>query len=128
MKGELIMKTKNRLIETEIKYFDALQEWLTNPKNEDLQSEIVENEIRKACDEFVEALTLDEGETANFLSNSSQIYDIDVLLSVFEHFRSKEIYEAIKENIKNISDSLLLSEELKARYAEFIRLIEDKLI
>lgn len=89
---------KTRLQKAEEKYCAELQEWLTNPKNEDLPNEIVEPKIKGAFDEFLQALIEDEDECAEFIAKGGIIDEIDFFPFVFERFKSRKIYEAIKSN------------------------------
>lgn len=89
---------KTRLRKEEEKYCAELHEWLTNPKNEDLPNEIVEPKLQAAFDEFLQALLEDEEECAEFIANGNIIDELEFLPLIFEHFKSKKIYEAIKSN------------------------------
>ena len=93
------MATKQtRLRKAEEKYCAELHEWLTNPKNEDLSDEIVESKIKAAFGEFLKALLEDESECAEYISKGGVIDELDFLPLIFEHFKSRKIYEAIKSN------------------------------
>ena len=89
---------KTRLRKAEEKYCEELHEWLTNPKNEDLPNEIVEPKIQAAFDEFLKAMLENEDECAEFIAKGGIIDELDFLPLVFEHFKSRKIYEAIKSN------------------------------
>lgn len=89
---------KTRLRKAEEKYCEELHEWLTNPKNEDLPNEIVESKIQAAFDEFLQAMLENEDECAEFIAKGGIIDEIDFLPLIFEHFKSRKIYEAIKSN------------------------------
>ena len=89
---------KTRLRKEEEKQCAELHEWLTNPQNEDLPNEIVETKIQAAFDGFLQALLKDEGECAEFIANGNIIDELEFLPLIFEHFKSKKIYEAIKSN------------------------------
>ena len=89
---------KTRLRKEEEKYCAELHEWLTNPKNEDLPNEIVEPKLQAAFDEFLQALLKDEEECAEFIANGNIIDELEFLPLIFEHFKSRKIYEAIKSN------------------------------
>ena len=89
---------KTRLRKAEEKYCEELHEWLTNPKNEDLPNEIVESKIQAAFDEFLQAMLENEDECAEFIAKGGIIDELDFLPLVFEHFKSRKIYEAIKSN------------------------------
>ena len=89
---------KTRLKKAEEKYCSELQEWLTNPQNEDLPDEIVESKIKAAFDEFLKALLEDESECAEFIAKGGIIDELDFLPFIFEHFKSQKIYDAIKSN------------------------------
>ena len=89
---------KTRLRKAEEKYSAELQEWLTNPKTEDLPNEIVESKIKVAFDEFLQALIEDEDECAVFIAKGKIIDELDFLPLVFEHFKSRKILEAIESN------------------------------
>ena len=89
---------KIRLRREEEKYCAELHEWLTNPQNEDLPNETVDSKIQAAFDGFLQALLKDEGECAEFIANGNIIDELEFLPLVFEHFKSRKIYEAIKSN------------------------------
>ena len=89
---------KSRLRKAEEKYCAELHEWLTNPKNEDLPNEIVEREIQAAFDEFLQAMLENEDECAEFIAKGNIIDELEFLPFIFEHFKSRRIYEAIKSN------------------------------
>ena len=89
---------KTRLRREEEKYCAELHEWLTNPKNEDLPNEIVEPKLQAAFDEFLQALLEDEEECAEFIANGNIIDELEFLPLIFEYFKSRKIYEAIKSN------------------------------
>ena len=89
---------KTRLRKAEEKYCDALHEWLTNPKNEDLPAEITESKIKAAFDEFLQSLIKDEDECAEFIAKGQIIDELEFLPLIFEHFKSRKIFEAIKSN------------------------------
>lgn len=89
---------KTRLRKAEEKYCEELHEWLTNPKNEDLPNEIVEPKIQAAFDEFLQAMLENEDECAEFIAKGGIIDEIYFLPLIFEHFKSRKIYEAIKSN------------------------------
>ena len=89
---------KTRLRKAEEKYCAELHEWLTNPKNENLPNEIVEPKIMAAFDEFLQSLREDEDECAEFIAEGGIIDELDFLPLIFEHFKSRKIYEAIKSN------------------------------
>ena len=89
---------KTRLRKEEEKYCAELHEWLTNPKNEDLPNEIVEPKLQAAFDEFLQALLEDEEECAEFIANGNIIDELEFLPLIFEYFKSRKIYEAIKSN------------------------------
>ncbi len=93
------MKRKTTRLEmAESRYCDQLHEWLNNPQNEDKSSEIVESKIAVAFDEYVQALLLDEGECADFISTGGRMGELEFLKIVFDHFKSKRIAEAITSN------------------------------
>ncbi len=89
---------KTRLMKAEEKYCEQLHEWLTNPKNEGLPNEAIELKIEEAFNEFFHALIADEDECAEFISKGGVMDEIKLLPMIFEHFKSKKIYEAIKSN------------------------------
>ena len=89
---------KTRLRREEEKYCAELHEWLTNPQNEDLPNEIVEAKIQGAFDKFLQALLKDEGECAEFIAKGNIIDELEFLPLIFEHFKSRKIYEAIRSN------------------------------
>ena len=89
---------KTRLRKAEEKYCAELHEWLTNPKNENLPIETTESKIKTAFDEFLQALIEDEQECAEFVAKGGIIDELDFLPLVFEHFKSRKIFEAIKSN------------------------------
>ena len=89
---------KSRLKKAELAYCDALHEWLTNPKNEELPNEITEAHIKQAFDMFLAALLLDEDECAAFISEGAILDEQELLPRVFDHFKSEKIYAAIKKN------------------------------
>ena len=89
---------KTRLEEAEMQYCGQMQEWLTNPKNEDLPSEVVEAHIEAAFQEFLQALLFSEEETAQFIANGGIMDELDFLPLIFNHFKSVKIYQAIKSN------------------------------
>ena len=89
---------KSRLKKAEEKYCEKLHEWLTNPKNEDLPNDVVEPKIEAAFNDFFEALIADENECAEFIAEGCVMDEIELLPLIFEHFKSKKIYEAIKSN------------------------------
>lgn len=87
-----------RLLKAEKKYFNELQEYLTNPQNEDLPNDVIEPKISEAFKEYVQALLLDEDECANFISEGGRAGETEYLKIVFDHFKSRKICEAIKSN------------------------------
>ena len=89
---------KTRLMKAEEKYCEQLHEWLTNPKNEDLPNEIVQSKIEAAFHDFFTALIADEEECAEFISGGGVMDEMKFLPMIFEHFKSKKIYEAIASN------------------------------
>ena len=89
---------KTRLRKAEEKYCAELHEWLTNPKNEDLPNEIVEPKLQAAFDEFLQALIENEDECAEFIAEGHIIDELEFLPLIFEHFKSRKIYEAIRSN------------------------------
>ena len=91
-------KRATRLDIAENKYCEQLHEWLDNPKNEDMPSEMVESKIAVAFDEYVQALLFDEEECADFISIGGRLGELDFLKTVFDHFKSQKIAEAIKVN------------------------------
>jgi hypothetical protein len=113
---------KTRLSKAEEKYCAELQEWLTNPKNEDLPNEIVESEIKAAFDRFLQALIEDEDECAEFIAKGGMIDELDFLPLVFEHFKSRKIFEAIVSNC-NVAFShkrSIESEEVERKRKEML--------
>ena len=86
---------KTRLQKAAEKYCAELQEWLTNPKNDDLPNETVEPKIKAAFDDFLLALIKDEDECAEFIARGGIIDELDFLPLVFEHFKSQKIFDAI---------------------------------
>ncbi len=89
---------KSRLRSAEIKYGDALQEWLTNPKNEDLPNEVVDARLNAAFHAFLGELLQDEDACAEFIATKQVIDELEFLPLIFEHFKSEKIYKAIKSN------------------------------
>ena len=87
-----------RLRKAEENYCAQLHEWLTNPKNEDLPPEVVEPKIKAAFNDFFQALIQDEDECAAFICQGNRMDELDFMPLIFEHFKSKKIYEAIKSN------------------------------
>lgn len=88
----------SRLRNAEIKYVEKLHEWLTNPENEDLPNEVVEPRIEAAFNEFLQELLQGEDECAEFVSAGNVMHEPDLLPLIFEHFKSRKIYDAIKSN------------------------------
>lgn len=91
-------KVKTRLRKAEIAYCEQLQEWLTNPKNEDLPNETVEAHITDAFRTFLQELLQDEDECAEFISQGHIADELEFMPLIFEHFKSAKIYEAICAN------------------------------
>ena len=89
---------KTRLMKAEEKYCEQLHEWLTNPKNEELPDEIVEPKIKAAFNDFFSALIADEDECAEYISQGGVLDETELLPMIFEHFKSRKIYEAIRSN------------------------------
>ncbi len=89
---------KSRLRIAADKYCEQLHEWLTNPKNADLPNEIVVPKLDSAFHTFFQELIFDEQECADFISKGGIIDEMEFLPLVFEHFKSRKIYEAIKSN------------------------------
>ena len=89
---------KTRLRKAEEKYCAELHEWLTNPKNEDLPNEIVEPKIQAAFDGFLQALLEDEDECAEFIAEGNIMDELECLPLIFDHFKTRKIYEAIRSN------------------------------
>ena len=113
---------KTRLRKAEEKYCADLHEWLTNPKNEDLPNEIVEPKIQAAFDEFLQAMLENEDECAEFIAKGRIIDELDFLPLIFEYFKSRKIYEAIKSNCE-IAFSHKLgteSEEMECKRKEML--------
>ena len=94
-----MMRVKaTRLEKEEEKYENEMQNWLTNPKNEDLSDEVVEQKLADAFDRYVQALLLNERECAEFIAAGGRMGEPEILEIIFEHFKSREIFEAIKQN------------------------------
>lgn len=91
-------KEKTRLRKAEIAYCEQLQEWLTNPKNEDLPNETVEAHIADAFQAFLQALLQNEDECAAFIAQGHVADELEFIPLIFEHFKSAKIYEAICAN------------------------------
>ena len=89
---------KTRLQKAQERYCDQLHEWLTNPQNDDLPNEIIEKNIETAFNEFFQSLIADENECADFIAKGCIISEMELLPMIFEHFKSKKIYDAIKSN------------------------------
>lgn len=119
----------SRIEKAEIKYCNTLQEWLTNPKNESLPDEIVENEISASFDEYIKELLLDETECAEFISAGNRTEELEYLKFVFDHFKSHKIYEAIKINceIAFSHKFLIESEEAQASRRNLIAYMQKEL-
>lgn len=92
------LKKTGRLRNAETKYAEELQEWLTNPKNEDLPNEMVTPKIEAAFNAFLQELLQDEDECAEFIAAGNVMDELDFIPLIFEHFKSRKIYEAIKSN------------------------------
>ncbi len=120
---------KTRLRKAEEKYCEELHEWLTNPKNEDLPSEIVEPQIEAAFNDFFQALIQDEEECADFVSKGNILDEIEFLPLIFEHFKSKKIYDAIQTNceIAFSHKYSVESEESEKRRKELLYHMQDVL-
>ena len=89
---------KTRLRSAEDKYIEELHEWLTNPKNEDLPNEVVTPKIEAAFHAFLQELLQNEDECAAYISAGGVMNELDLLPLIFEHFKSRKIYEAIRSN------------------------------
>lgn len=63
-----------------------------------MPNETVEPKIQAAFDGFLQALLKDEGECAEFIANGNIIDELEFLPLIFEHFKSRKIYESIKTN------------------------------
>ena len=120
---------KFRLKNAENKYVEELQEWLTNPKNEDLPNESVAPKIETAFYNFVQELLLNEEECAEFISKGSVVDELQILPIVFEHFKSLKIYEAIVANC-NVALShkyTVESSEMEQQRKELLRYMQGQL-
>lgn len=93
-----VKMNNKRLKNAENKYCLQKHEWLTNPQNEDLPDEIIEQRLQEAFDEFLKELCLDEDESAEFISGGCVLDELEFLRTVFDYFKSEKIYEAIKTN------------------------------
>ena len=117
---------KTRLKREEEKYCAELHEWLTNPQNEDLPNEIVEAKIQAAFDEFLQALLKDEGECAEFIAKGNIIDELEFLPLIFEYFKSRKIYEAIKSNcdVAFSHEKIIESKDMERRRKEMLMNME----
>ena len=89
---------KTRLELAEEQYGDTVQEWLNNPRHEDLPNEIVDHALDVAFGAFLQALLADEEECAAFIAKGNVTDELVILPLIFEHFKSVRIYEAIVAN------------------------------
>lgn len=117
---------KCRLKLAETRYCEELQEWLTNPKNEDLPNEVVEQKIQAAFNAFLQELLQDEDECAAFISAGRVMHELDFLPLIFEHFKSCKIYDAIKSNceVAFSHKKFIESEEMEQRRKEMLSCME----
>ena len=129
-KGINMSNKKNRLDKAEMKYSEELHEWLTNPKNEDLPNEIVEPKLEAAFNEYLQELFKDEDECAEFISTGSRLAELEFLPLVFEHFKSKKIYEAIKANcgVAFSHKQYIESNEMELRRKELLAYMEQQIV
>ncbi len=117
------MSLKNsRLRNAEIKYVEKLHEWLTNPKNEDLPNEVVTPKIEAAFNAFLQELLQDEDECAEFISAGGVMDELDFLPLIFQHFKSRKIYDAIKSNcdVAFSHKEFVESEEMEQKRKEML--------
>ena len=121
------MSSKNaRLKNAENKYVEALHEWLTNPENEDLPDEAVTHGIEAAFHEFLQELLRDEDECAKFVSAGNITHELYFLPLIFEHFKSRKIYDAIKAdcNVAFSHKEFVESEETEQKRKEMLLAME----
>ena len=125
--GEMKVQLNNsRLNKAEKLYAQELQEWLTNPKNENLSNEIIDAKIEDAFNAFLQELIKDEDECAMFISKGGIIHELDFLPLIFNHFKSRKIYEAIKCNCEIAFSHKLFteSEEAEQKRKEMLSAME----
>ena len=120
---------KTRLRSAEDKYIEEMHEWLTNPKNEDLPNEVVTSKIEAAFHAFLQELLQDENECAAYISAGGVMNELDLLPLIFEHFKSRRIYEAIKSNCEVAFSHKLFteSEEIERKRKEMLSYMEHSL-
>ena len=123
------MGSKNRLRNAEDKYIEELHEWLTNPKNEDLPNEVVTPKIEAAFHAFLQELLQNEDECAAYISAGGVMNELDLLPLIFEHFKSRKIYKAIKSNCEVAFSHKLFteSEEIERKRKEMLSYMEHSL-
>ncbi len=100
-----------RLKNAEKSYEHALQEWLNNPKNENVSNEIIEQNIQKEFNKYLQELLLDENDCAIFISEGGKLNELNYLQTIFDHFKSLKIYQAIKTNCEIAFSHKLFEED-----------------
>ena len=121
-----MMEKNSRLKMAEKKYVYELQEWLTNPKNADLANEMIEGKLKEASQAFYKELIQDESECADFLSKGGVADELEFIPLIFEYFKSRKIYDAIKSNCEvAFSHTLFVeSSELEQQRKEMLSNME----
>ena len=125
-KGNKMKKKSTRLEKAEAEYESQLHEWLTNPKNEDLSPELTEEKLSAAFQRFLDELLADEAECAAFIFVGGRLDEHLYLKTVFDHFKSQKIFEAIKQNcaVAFSGESFTEAEELLSARRELIAYME----
>lgn len=92
-------KKLTRLEKAYDEYLYTLQDLLCNPINEDLPNEYIDPLCDECDNKFLNELYKDKQETIEFLNEGYVLMELYSV--ILKHFKSEDIYNAIKNNIIN---------------------------